>query len=272
MAVVLGVNAGFVTEAPTSNPSGSTFSDFDTQAHALKHTTPAGAIRVTEIGWYAPNATEEANYEVGIYTDNAGDEEPEAVVGSLSTTNAKGTDAGWKVVTGLDIEISANTDYWIAVQLDDTATGTGIDYAFSGGMGRARKITQTALPDPDWGTSTLLEDDFTVAAYAIVEAADPDVTIEPSTLTMSTTETEPSYFIDITQGALSVSATLLAPTIVIVEPPPVVTRKLSGSITGRPRKEEEERPKPEPIPIPNALQINAISIRKKMDTTLGRLE
>ena len=172
MALTLGTNAGFVTVAPTADPSDG-LSNFDTEAKALKDTSPATAIKITEIGWYAWNATQEANYEVGIY--NVGDNNHEAVVGSLSQTNAKGTNKGWKVVTGLDITISPSTIYWLAVQLDDTATASRISKTDGGADKVDRKTSQTTLVDP-WGVSTSSNSDL-VGIYALWEAAGTNMQI-----------------------------------------------------------------------------------------------
>ena len=126
MALVLGTSCGFVTSSPSADPGGTALEDVDTTAQTLKATAPVGATKVTEIGWWCDNATEEANFEVGIYGDNGSGTAPDAVI-ELNQTNAKGTGAGWKKVTGLNIAITAGTIYWIAMQLDDTATGTDTD-------------------------------------------------------------------------------------------------------------------------------------------------
>ena len=121
MALVIGTNAGFVKTSPSADPAEGG-GPADTLAWANKDTSPPGAIKVTEIGWWCSNATQAADYDVGIYNDNSIDDNPESVVGALSTGNAKGTTAGWKKVTGLNITITPNTVYWIAMQLDNTST------------------------------------------------------------------------------------------------------------------------------------------------------
>lgn len=167
MAIVVGTNAGFVTSSPSADPAG-TITAIDAKAVAFLDTAPATAIRVIEIGIWIDNATQAADFEFGIYTDNAVDNEPEALVGS-KVTIAKGTTSGWKSQS-CNIAITAGTDYWIALQLDNTATGTNANWAVVAGE-FARKDTpaQTALTDP-WGTSDgLLARRF--AIYAKWEAA-----------------------------------------------------------------------------------------------------
>ena len=167
MALVLGTNCGFVTAAPSSDPQGFTYDYVDEVAHAQKDTTSASVNKITEIGWYCTNATQEANYEVAIYAHNVGDNEPEAVVGTISTTNAKGTGAGWKKVTGLDITIEPETIYWIAVQVDNTSSNTYIDLGDAVGCSVFKDYpAQTALTDP-WGTSDSFYDNILVAIYAV---------------------------------------------------------------------------------------------------------
>lgn len=168
-ALVFGTSAGFVTTAPTADPEG-TNTVVDYSSYALRATSPANAIKITEIGWWCDTASEAANFEVGIYSDDA-TFYPNTVVGSLSQTNAKGTTAGWKKATGLNIEISGNTIYWIAIQLDNTATTTYINYASDSGKTYARTDYQSSLVDP-W-----FDDGFSlnsiVAIYAVWEAGAP---------------------------------------------------------------------------------------------------
>ena len=166
MALVLGTNCGFVTTAPTGDP-GDWSVAYDNYAYAISDTTPTGTVKITEIGWYCLSATEEANYEVGIYEDSSN--RPGNAV-AIAHTNAKGTTAGWKRVT-VDWTVSANTVYWIAVQLDDTATATNgrrINPAV-GGSTMAYKSSATTLADPwDGGNGGV---DYTYAIYAVYETA-----------------------------------------------------------------------------------------------------
>ncbi len=148
--VVEGVSGGLVTTAPTADPTG-TADVLDRQAFAQKVTIPDFEITITEIGWYSSNASDESlNYEVAIYDHDAGDDEPQNIVGS-DLTNQDGTTEGWKRSTGLNIVLSANTIYWIAVQLDNTAlTAKRIDQSSVGGKRYIQEITTASLKDP-WG-------------------------------------------------------------------------------------------------------------------------
>ena len=169
MALIEGTNCGFVTEAPTADPYGSAYVS-DNKSIAGLFTSPATAAKIVEIGWYCDNATEEANFEVGLYSDE-GNSEPETRL-YVDDTNAKGTGAGWKTVS-VDWSISGSTDYWLAVQLDNTATATNWNYT-NPGNGAAYLNGSSTLPS-DWGTS-----DETYASYggiyAVWEAAAGGVT------------------------------------------------------------------------------------------------
>lgn len=167
MALTYGTNCGFVTTAPTADPGASSAQQIDDQIRAIKHTVPSNVNTVTEIGFFQDDATsEEANFEVGIYTHNAGDNNPEALVAGTSRTNAKGTATGWKVVTGLSIAVTADTVFWIAVQVDDTPTITLVASGTAAGK-YDLKNAQTTLIDPfGASTSTIAE---AIGIYALVE-------------------------------------------------------------------------------------------------------
>jgi hypothetical protein len=166
MTLIKGTNCGFVTTAPTSDPSGTGNTALDYEALALKVTSDASAAKVTAIGWWCDNNTEEANFEVAIYSHDAANDRPGNIIGS-STTNAKGTTSGWKNVTGLSITISPSTTYWIAVQLDDTTTTTSTDYQTA----TERKLIKATLTllDP-WGSGSTVYTSLG-AIYAVWEAA-----------------------------------------------------------------------------------------------------
>jgi hypothetical protein len=151
MALVLGTNCGFVLVAPVDDPGG-TMGTIDTYAYGFKVTSPTGAIKIIEIGWWCDGATQAANFDVGIYSHDATNNRPNTLIGS-ALNNAKGTTVGWKKVIGLNIVITPGTIYWIGVQLDDTATATRTDYTNLTGQKFDWKSAQTSLPST-WGTST----------------------------------------------------------------------------------------------------------------------
>jgi len=169
MALVKNTNCGFVTAAPVADPNEGT-QRIDYQALAMKCEAPPYAVKVTEIGWYCSNATEAADFEVGVYEQNAGDNNPEALVGKSAAT-AKGTTEGWKKVTGLNIAIVAGQTYWLAAELDDTATMTNADGKSDAGQKTDMKTLQTELEDP-WGASSGTYG-ILLGIYAVYETSVP---------------------------------------------------------------------------------------------------
>jgi len=165
MALVVGTNVGFVTVAPTSDPTGGLSVTIDNSARTLKDTSPATTSIINEVGFYTGDTTEEANFEVGLYSDSGGDA---TTLLFSDKTNAKGTSSGWIKVTGLNWSISANTTYHIAIQLDNTSTATTID-AESTGTGLIDAAAgATTLPDPTWTASP---NNGLYAIYAVVSAS-----------------------------------------------------------------------------------------------------
>ena len=170
MAIVLGTNAGFVTTAPTGDPTAIGGLGDDVVV-ATRDTSPATAIKITEIGWWTDDESEEINFEIGLYDATETDGKPGALL-EVERTNTHGGSAGWTRVTGLNWTISSSTDYWLSVQIDNTASTTGIDRITSGNSGFAiLNAPQTTLPDP-FG-SPVFDADGAFAIYAIWEAAVP---------------------------------------------------------------------------------------------------
>ena len=163
----MGTNCGFVTVAPSADPVAGNF-QLDRLVVTLKDTSPATAAKVVEIGVWVDNATEASDFEFGIYEHNPGDDNPEALlVGKV--TIAKGTTSGWKKQT-CNITISPSTIYWIAAQLDNTATATSLNGTNSTGERTSLKTAVAVLPDP-YGVGA--ESDRTVSIYAKWEAGAP---------------------------------------------------------------------------------------------------
>ena len=169
-AVVIGTNAGFVTEAPEVDPANYDIRA-DDRAITMKDTSPANATKITEMGWWSSFATEEANFEVGLYSDDETGE-PNLLLES-SRTNAKGTTEGWKRVTGLNWVINSETPYWLSIQLDDTATQSEFDYNTGTGTGMGFKNSQITLPS-NWGTSDYKNTNGIIAIYVVWEAGVSD--------------------------------------------------------------------------------------------------
>jgi hypothetical protein len=165
MAVVKGTNCGFVTVAPVEDPHG-TGGVIDNAARSIKDVAPAGAIKITEIGWWCNNPGEESSFEVGLYSHNAGSDEPQTRL-YVDNTNAQGLTTGWKTVA-VDWEITAGTTYWIAVQVDNTSVNTTVDYTNSNDERQATESPASTL-SATWTLGAILDDP--VAIYAVYEGA-----------------------------------------------------------------------------------------------------
>jgi len=166
--IEVGTNAGFVTVAPTSDPEGTTFGIVNGLAFVFKDTSPSNSIKITEIGWWCDNAVDEANFEVGLYSADGVVVPNEAGTRLfVDTTNAKGTDAGWKTVA-VDWDIDSNTDYWLGFQSD----GTENTYAnrFTTGGGGIDWLAESTLPNP-FGGGALAGVNNKLAIYALVESS-----------------------------------------------------------------------------------------------------
>ena len=165
MSLVVGTNIGFLEAHQSDDPAGSVIEIHDRMLAQLE-TSPATATRVTEINWYCNSASEEANFEVAIYSDD-GTDEPNVIVGAKDAMNAKGTGIGWKRAVGLNIVISSSTAYWMAIQVDDTPIAdTDMDWDTTGVLDLSLTLGVATLP-ADWGASTVNYSGRTAAIQAI---------------------------------------------------------------------------------------------------------
>ncbi len=175
MTLLLGTNVGFVTEAPVGDPNSTFGVGADTRANVMTDTSPnLDSLKITKIGWYAFEATQEANFEVGLYAADGVVVPGEAgTLLEVDRTNAKGTGIGWKEVV-VDWNITKNTVYWLGVQLDNTSTPTNLRRDTTGGTGTDSLTSQTTLPDP-FGGGTLISNDDLYGIYALVEGVAPPI-------------------------------------------------------------------------------------------------
>lgn len=162
MALALGTNSGFVTVAPTADPAG-TGVTIDGSSVVTKDTSPANAVRITSIGWYRESGTNTANWEIALYSDVAGVAVARLFVDATNSTSSN----GW-LTTAVDWAISANTPYWLALQMDAHTGSSGVDSASSGGAGSDILTSQTTLADP-YGGGLVADADGMYAIYALVE-------------------------------------------------------------------------------------------------------
>lgn len=159
MAVVLGTNSGFVTVAPTADPAG-TGATIDGNAVATKDTSPADAVKITEIGWYRASGTNTANWEIALYSDLAGVPVSRLAVDATNSTNAN----GWLTVA-VDWTIAGSTAYWLALQMDAHSGSSSVDSAAAGGAG-SDLFAASTLADPYAG-GAVADADGMYAIYAL---------------------------------------------------------------------------------------------------------
>ena len=171
MAVTDGTNAGYVSSAPSSDPNGGGESAISGRSRATKFVAPAD-MTITQMGVYVNVATEAANMQLGIYSHNSGADEPDVRL-ATSGDFAKGTDAGWKTAA-VSYDLTNGTTYWLAVQIDTTATLTWIDNDATGGYRSVYStIATTALP-ADWtGYTSGSSNSLILAIYALYESGAP---------------------------------------------------------------------------------------------------
>jgi hypothetical protein len=125
MALILNDNCGMVESAPSADPNTGNVVQISTYIRGQRITIPATATKITEVGWWCDNATEEANFEVGLYTDF--DNIPVSAI-YRNQTNAKGTTAGWKTATvDWNVVSYQSATMWALMQCDETATVSNID-------------------------------------------------------------------------------------------------------------------------------------------------
>lgn len=165
MALTLGTNAGFVTEAPTVDPAASG-GNLQGNSWAVKDTSPSDAEEITEIGWWLDNdPTNGYLYDIAVYADDGG-ADPAARIFTQTGIDLGAAANQWVAITGLSISITGSTAYWLAIYgQDNEAVDPILNFFASGGAGYAVKDSG-GLPDP-WGSSFATDADGIVGIYAI---------------------------------------------------------------------------------------------------------
>jgi hypothetical protein len=162
MAVVLGTSSGFVSVAPTADPNGTAFT-IDGASVVTKHTAPAGATKIIQVGWYRSAGTNTANFEIALYSDSAGVAATRLFVDATNSSSA----SGW-INTTVDWAITPGTAYWLGLQMDAHTGSSSGDLAASGGAGSDTLASQTTLANP-YGGGAVADADGMYAIYALWE-------------------------------------------------------------------------------------------------------
>ena len=164
MALALGTNSGFVTVAPTADPA-ETGATIDGNAVVTKDTSPAGATKITSIGWYRASGTNTANWEIALYSDLAGVPVSRLFVDATNSTASN----GW-LTTTVDWDIATSTPYWLALQMDAHSGSSSVDSEASGGAG-SDLFAASTLADPYAG-GAVADADGMYAIYALISVLD----------------------------------------------------------------------------------------------------
>ena len=183
MALALNTNVGFVATAPTADPAGGD-AVIDGASVVTKDTAPAGAVKITQVGWYRGSGTATDNFEIALYANESD------VAGTRLFVDATNSSAsgGW-ITTAVDWAITPGTAYWLGLQMDANSGSSTVDSATSGGSGIDRRTGQTTLNDP-YGGGAVADADGMYAIYALYNTA-PTVVLDSPDDAGSTSDTTP---------------------------------------------------------------------------------
>ena len=162
-----GTNCGFVTTAPTADPTGPQKTYVDDHSIGIKDTSPATTAQVvTEIGFYS-NEAETKSFDVAIYTHDSGNNEPESIVGKSEGHTTNGA-IGWQTAKCF-IPIQSSTIYWIIIYFSGTGGSLGIDRDddYVGELWKGDS-SSGGFRDP-WAETNLTGTDQYLAFYALHE-------------------------------------------------------------------------------------------------------
>ena len=185
MALTLGTNVGFVSTAPTADPAGSD-TTIDGSSVVVKDISPAGARKITEIGWYRGSGTNTANFEIALYSEASGVADARLYVDDTNSSSA----GGW-ITVAVDWEIQPNTAYWIGLQMDAHTGSSTVDSATSGGLGIDVRTSQTTLNNP-YGGGAVSDADGMYAIYALYQKS-PTVALNSPADASSDSDTTPTF-------------------------------------------------------------------------------
>lgn len=126
MVVTLGTSAGFCLASPSADPDGTNDNTLDGNKISMRFQAPADAVKITEIGWWCEADPESADYDVGLYDHDAVNDTPGLILVKADDITIDGP--GWKKLTGLNIEVTGNTYYWVATSIPNTTEVTQGNY------------------------------------------------------------------------------------------------------------------------------------------------
>lgn len=172
MSLSLGTNCGFVTSAPSSDPSAS-YATWDGFAIGFKVTSPAGSNDLTEIGWWVDLVDTPGTFDVAIYSHDSGNDWPGSILASTTGTSTGSSAGVWKAAS-INYSMTASTTYWLVVQMDAVAGAIRSNDQQPGGE-HYEWLTASELPT--WDGSGGGNTNILVAIYGLYSAAASPVTM-----------------------------------------------------------------------------------------------
>lgn len=180
MAIAEGTNAGFCAAQPSGDPEGNP-SPVDGFQIALKHTSPADAFTITELGWWQDSASNDAaNFSLGIYNNDAGGDSGNGIPTTLVSAQEAGISSAstvqWERVAKEITGLVTSTVYWIAIGCEAVSNANNYTYETRDARRHFKAVggTPNWLTDP-WGTSDGSSSTSIRTVYALYEAAGGEV-------------------------------------------------------------------------------------------------
>lgn len=169
---------GFQTSRPSSH-GGEQMNATVNVAVGIEFTCPgSGTQEITELGHFGDTDTGDANFSIGIFTDDAANDCPESQV-SNSDLDLVMPNAGPSVYGALDpvAECTGGVDYWFCFVSDDS--DLNLDRDSTGGNTEQGFVSGGAWPTPaEWEGFTSRTWDMGI--WAIYQAQAGDLTINVS--------------------------------------------------------------------------------------------
>ena len=174
MALTLGTNCGFVTTAPTANPSGTAFAiggGGGGAINAMKDVADSAGT-ITQLGIWIDAAADAENIQLALYSHDSSNDKPDSIINNISVGTASA--AAWNTVT-VSIPVTAGTTYWLAVFTSSTDTDSD-----RGTVTASRRVSDYSGGDDSYegflntwnniGTATAGEG---IAIYALIGPGSP---------------------------------------------------------------------------------------------------
>lgn len=134
---------------------------------------------VTSISLYLTGGAAGRHARVAIYADKNG--EPDILLGESASEEI--TSDGWHEFTGFNVQVSANTYYWLAFQVDSHDLKQAYDS--SGGDGRYKLQAYSSFPNPFGTYSGSWANNFSIyATYTVSPPSTLTVDVTPKSATL----------------------------------------------------------------------------------------